>query len=520
MKIITHSETAFSLLWIFFFFLFPARGQNKKVVTAQNPKHIDSLFNVYQLQGYIDAEIKKVLPDSLYIEKGEVVKGVYIIRTEEGETEFKVKDTVFVPTPELSGFMRRHLISYLKKGYAFASIQLSGIKRNDSILYARLSVDKNKRRSIDSIIIRGYEKVPRNVLYRNSGIKPGSLFYSGSLRNAVRNIEKSGIAHSIRTPEVLFTRDSTLVFLYLRKKKGNAFDGIAGFSYDRTAPTPLQISGNIHLELNNSFNHGEKISVNWIAQSRRLNRLKTSLLYPYIAKSAFSVKAELLLEKTDTSYVNKHWNTGVSYDLDEHNALGLIWQNASSFGISEATDEYADYRTNRYGITWQYRSENEGRHWNIENTLTYGKREEERQTFGSLRYHILIPLKGTKGSLDIHGDNTYLFSPSYYVNELMKTGGTTSLRGFEEGQFLTKGYLITSAGYIYSLNTAHALTAFGDAGYLFESDKAFTAYAMGIGYRYRTEDSTLSVEYAIGNTSLSAFSLEHSKIHIRYGVLF
>ncbi len=65
-----------------------------------------------------------------------------------------------------------------------------------------------------------------------------------------------------RKPEILFTNDSTIVYLYVEKEKKNSFDGFIGFSNDEIENN-IQFQGYLDFELVNNFNFGEEIEFSY-----------------------------------------------------------------------------------------------------------------------------------------------------------------------------------------------------------------------------------------------------------------
>ena len=62
----------------------------------------------------------------------------------------------------------------------------------------------------------------------------------------------------IKKPEILFTKDSTIIYLYLKKEKSNSFEGFLGFSTNQQS-NKIELNGNIDLKLISNLNSGEEL---------------------------------------------------------------------------------------------------------------------------------------------------------------------------------------------------------------------------------------------------------------------
>ena len=100
----------------------------------------------------------------------------------------------------------------------------------------------------------------------------------------------------IKPPEVLFTKDSTLLYIYFKKQQNNSFDGIVNFTSKEDGG--VLFNGNINLKLNNVLNTGERFELFWnsIGEERQEFKLSTNL--PYILNSKFSWSWEVLFARS------------------------------------------------------------------------------------------------------------------------------------------------------------------------------------------------------------------------------
>ncbi|GAA6772504.1 hypothetical protein AAGS39_32570 [Flavobacterium sp. CGRL2] len=60
---------------------------------------------------------------------------------------------MFIPYSELENFLNQEILNNEKAGFAFTKIKLENIKKKNSIIYADLNFDSEKKRTLNSIIL-------------------------------------------------------------------------------------------------------------------------------------------------------------------------------------------------------------------------------------------------------------------------------------------------------------------------------------------------------------------------------
>lgn len=147
-----------------------------------------------------------------------------------------------------------------QQGDPFSTLQLNNIKNKNATLYADLAINKNFKRSIDSVIIKGYEKFPKSFVKRYLRIRPKQTFSLNDIKEKMLTLENLRFAQQIKEPEVLFTKDSTLLYIYIDKVKSNSFDGFLGFGTNKDT-NKLEFDGYLNLILTNNLNYGETLKI-------------------------------------------------------------------------------------------------------------------------------------------------------------------------------------------------------------------------------------------------------------------
>ncbi len=146
---------------------------------------------------------------------------------------------------------------------------------------ADLIIDTSEKRSIDNIIIQGCPEFPKSFISHYLGIKQQTLFNLETTEKLSFLLSSIPFVSQIKEPAVLFTKDSTSLYLYVKKKNTSKFDGIIGFANNEDTGK-LMFSGYLDLELNNLFDKGERIGLNWKNSGDENQTLDLNFYTPYI----------------------------------------------------------------------------------------------------------------------------------------------------------------------------------------------------------------------------------------------
>ena len=208
---------------------------------------ISSIKSDLELKGFLNTVLDTlILSDSLFTANfvmGERLERIRIYyNNTEGVSAIDLKnllkplskeitDTyVEISFEEIEDLLNYIVAYYEDKGNSFTQVTLVDIAIDGELAIAHLKIKKSKKRNIDKVIVRGYEAFPKKYIRHDLNLKPNTLFNDEKLINASNAINSLSFVDEIKPPEVLFTDDSTYIYLYLKKKRSNKFDGVLGFS--------------------------------------------------------------------------------------------------------------------------------------------------------------------------------------------------------------------------------------------------------------------------------------------------
>src|SRR5690554_635611 len=278
--------------------------------------------------GYIDVELRELKKenDSNYIAQfhlGQKYRSIKIFYPKEIFTEKELRQVpattgpgyFMIPFEAIPNSMMKLTAIQNQKGNAFARLRLSEIEKDGPDgLTATLILEAGTARTVDSIVVQGYEKFPKSFLRHYSGVKIGKSFNKKGLVEQSESLNSLGFVSSIKPPEALFRKDTTIVYFYLEKQNNNLFDGILGFATDEETQK-LELNGYLNLELNNNLNFGEQLLLNYKADGQEQIQFRVKAVLPFLFQTPFGASGELKIFKRDSSFVTTEQQIRTTYQI-------------------------------------------------------------------------------------------------------------------------------------------------------------------------------------------------------------
>jgi outer membrane protein assembly factor BamA len=502
-------------------------------------KEVDALHNTLETNGFIENEIRSLQKknDSTYIalyHLGPKYKSIQLFYLEKDfskkellQVSKKVTESYFVlPFNSIASSITKLNSLKTESGNAFARIKLENItKKKNRSLSANIILLKGVSRTIDSIKVKGYEKFSKSHIKHYAGIKKENKFNKSKL------IEKSNILNSLgfvsvtKPPEILFKKDSTIVYLYLKKEKNNLFDGILGFATNEDSQK-LIFNGYLNLELNNNLNFGEQFLLNYKADGNDQQNFKAKLTVPYLFKTPFGLITELKIFKRDSTFSTSDQLIKVRYQINttSKSYIGFKGYESSNLRKDNSTNiDVEDYTSKFILVGLSYTKAQNNILFPIKSIFhldtEIGSREydnaNESQIRASLLLHTIFNLN-YKNSIYLKNNTELLNSESYFTNELFRFGGINSIRGFNENSIDASFYSVLNSEYRYQINQDIYVHSIIDFAY-FENEIIVLKqklYSFGIGIGLQTTAGIIKFSIANGNTENQDFNFSNTKIHI------
>lgn len=491
-----------------------------------------------QQKGYFQNELllQSKLNDSVFYFKYHLknqIKFIHIYIGINSENEKQLlnleNDSLKLPIEEIETFMQTKISLLEKKGFSLAQIKLTDYNQIGNFLQAKLVLNLNKKRKLTDIVVEGYDKFP-------SGIKKAILkkakrldFNQDNVSKIYKDFNELRFVTQTKYPEILFTKDSTKVYVYLEKAKPNKFDGFIGFANDENSN--LRFNGYLDLQLQNILNSGEKLSLFWKNDGKQQSSFNLGTEIPYVFKSPFGIKADLRIFKQDSTFQNTKTDLNLGYYFKYNSKVYLGYQkttsvdiqNSNSFSINDFTNifitstfDFINYNNNDYIFP-------EKTKFNIK--IGTGNRtissQKTNQLFGQVNFSHNLYLN-PKNIINIKNETFYLQSDDYIINELYRFGGIHSIRGFSENSLQANAYSGILTEYRYMMSPSIYIHSIIDYGYFQDKASNLNNRLLGLGFGFGlfTKSGLFNLIYANGSTKDQTIKVTNSIIHISFNTFF
>ena len=498
----------------------------------------DTLHHYLESIGFIENEMRslKKKNDSTYVvfyHLGSKYKSIQLFYSEKDfskrellQVSKKVTDTYFIlPFNAIEPSIDKLNVLKTKNGNVFARIKLENITKKRNSLFADVKLLKGDSRNIDSIIVKGYDKISKSHIKYYAGIKKGKKFNKSKLIEKNNILNTLGFVSVTKPPEILFKKDSTIVYLYLKKEKNNLFDGILGFATDENSQK-LIFNGYLNLELNNNLNFGEQFLLNYKADGNDQQKFRARLTLPYLFKTPFGIITELKIFKRDSTFSTSDQLIKVKYQISPNSKTYLGYKSYESSNLRKDNSLYIDVEdyTSNFLLTGVSYTKTQNNVLFPIKTEIYldseiGSKEtkntNETQVRASLMFHYIFNLN-YKNSIYLKNSTQLLNSENYLTNELFRFGGINSIRGFNENSIDASFYSVLNSEYRYQFNQDIYVHSIIDFAYFENKIIALKQklYSFGVGIGLQTGTSIIKFSIANGNAENQNFNFSNTKIHI------
>lgn len=427
--------------------------------------------------------------------------------------------------------------AYANTGDPFNSVQLTNIKKKKDTLYALLKIKTSKKRTIDSLVVKGYPKFPRGFLKYYVNLQKGTPFKDEKIREQTEQLNTLPFAANNQPAEILFNPNQTVLYLYLKKKTANNFDGFLGFSTDEESGD-LTLDGYLNLNLINNLNFGEEIALTYKSDSEEQQLFKINAKLPYIFNLPLSLEAGLDIFRQKDQFSSTEQKIGFSYafspkietligykkiesaDLNENENLVSINQNFDATFLNTETRFTLRQSSKLFPLKTKIVLRGE---------IGNRKQGDVSQFKAGLNIQQILPLN-RRNSIYIANNAQFFQSDNYLPNELYRLGGILSIRGFEENSLRASLFNVLNTEYRFLLNETIYVHSIIDFAFIDnQSLRSINSNSevgsenltsFGIGFGMLTKAGLFKLNYANGKSSDTSFEFGNSKIHISLTAYF
>lgn len=411
--------------------------------------------------------------------------------------EISKNDSIIQTKTELIPSLLKSISEKLdNNGNSFSQAKLKNIHIQKDTLFADLTITPSKKRTIDEVIIKGYNKLSNKYLNRFLKINlKKTVFSKKKATNISKAIQNNPFIKETKPSNVLFSNDSTFLYLYLKEKKGNTINGSINLS---SKDDKLEVNGDIFLSLKNIFHSGEEINLKWISNNDRTQSFKISNRIPYIFNSNISSDFSFSIFKQDSSFLNTNFKGTLSYYINHYSELGLTFNSENSDITNDDTNKnIKSFDKKMFGIIYRYSiiddKNIEQNKFHLAIQPSFGKRKsgntKQNQMELKLDFSYLIELS-ERYFLSTSSSLLNLESSSLLDNELFQTSFLNSI---------TPSFFNTNSSRIFYSNLKYIIL-FNNKDYIYPFSEIFILKkrkkhksTLGFGYQINKKNTKLNI---------------------------
>ena len=508
---------------------------------------IQNVLNLYRDKGYYYAQIKSVelISERNYVtvhvemDEGPLFRLGEVTIIGAGDSGLsEIRDFI----PGTGAIYRKELIESLAlrirdyfedSGYPYASINVENTFRKsnrivlENIVDVTLSLTKNKFVRIDTLAVSGLENTNAKVILRESRIYEGDLYNGKKVAKAKNYIQNLSFLDDVSVPELFELPDGrTLLRFVVQEKRSNKFTGLAGY-VPGSGRSDSYIVGSFTFDFGNLFGTGRVFQAEWHKPDRSSQEVKIFYEEPWIFGLPVNINGLIEQSIQDSSYTKRSFIFGLNYRLNSaltaHASVGreqviadvevsssLAVNSNSSFLTAGLSFDNLDYRINpRKGVyystfvTRQDRTLAENNIGSIDPDISDRKIKAQIELAFPVTKNVISFIKGVWNQTTTSGDKVPI-SQQWFM------GGTGSVRGYREKQFLASKVAWLNMELRYLLNRESRAYVFLDSGF-FQDKNESTQSRIGYGFGIRIDSQIGNIGFDIGLGKGDAFS--SMKIH-------
>jgi outer membrane protein insertion porin family len=432
------------------------------------------------------------------------------------------------------------LQQYERKGYPLSKIAVQNVSFVDSAdemsVTVQLHIDEGKALHISEIHIEGNKTTKDYVIMREARVRENELFRSDLLEHIKRRLDHLQLFSSVSLPELYLT-EAEQAGLLVRVVEGNQnnFDGVLGYVPSTASGGNGYITGLVNISLRNLFGTGRKLSVRWYQETKSSQETELHYFEPWIASYPVNAQLGFFQRKQDSTFVRMQYDIATELMITEEFSVGISFSQNSVYPTEryDGSKAMAESRTTSWGVSIRYDSRDNpttptnGILYSTEyqtgtkqtlssDAFPIGSRSTTRRVVFDLLYY-LSPFLRQVIATELHLRD---FSNDHAdVSDLFRLGGATTMRGYQEGQFLGSRLLWTNLEYRFLVASRSFFYGFIDFGYIVQpafaamdgkaSEQSKVGY--GIGVRMDSALGLIGVSIALGEGD----TFSTAKIHIR-----
>jgi outer membrane protein insertion porin family len=417
--------------------------------------------------------------------------------------------------------------AYERVGYPLATCEVEEVRRiagEADSLDILLRITEGPVVTIDEISVEGNTETDRDVIVRETRIRTGELFDPAKSEAIRTRLQRLNIFSAVSEPELYLRDQSGGLLIKVQEGNSNTFDGIIGYVPAGSTGGEGFVTGLVAVTMRNLFGTGRKFSFRWQREDRFSQELGIRYLEPWVFGFPANLSAGFYQRQQDTTFVKRAIDPKAELMVTEEFSIAVFYVNENVIPRAGNQSDLV-LKTNSQTIGGELIYDTRDDLF----SATSGARYRTDYQFGKRRTSD-IPA-GLAGQIDAVAEiqkfsldlDFYLTTFSRQVaavglhgremrgdqideGQMYRFGGTTTMRGYRENQFLGTRVAWTNTEYRFIIGRRSYVYGFIDTGYYFRPEDTIRGippaedfkYGYGFGLQVETGLGHLGVSYALG----------------------
>jgi len=484
-------------------------------------KFLDSLAeNNYYFTKILNVE-KVEKTTKIVFDKGKNFNEAKVKFSSETALFLKSKSEIF--TKNLDSLKQNINQRYTNEGFVFNRVKTQFLGFENDVPKVEISIFKGDKRVINGFVLQGFTKVPKRFVKNLEKEFVGKTYDDVNLLKINSRLENHPFLMLEKTPQTLFTKDSTQIYLTFQKRKSNNFDGIIGFG--NNDKKKFTFTGSINLNLKNVFNSFETISLYWQRNQQSGQNFDLLTDISYLFGSNIGTNLNMNIYRQDSTFANVKFRPALYFHLSSKQKIGARGNIEISSVLDDTYTSGQDFSKKGIGAFYEFTETSEEPLF-VYKTKIIGEADllssfyqNLDKTFQQTRYFFFAErnfhLKGNH-YFNVKAESAMLDSDGEITtNELFRIGGYNSFRGFNEQSLFTDFYAFAGIEYRYLVSNQAFFDVFGQLANVRNSTMKTTSklYSFGLGFNFLLPIGLMTFQISNGQEFNNPFKFQDTKIH-------
>jgi outer membrane protein assembly factor BamA len=439
------------------------------------------------------------------------------------------------------------LTDFENRGFPFAAVKIQSVHfYNDSVSndhYADIyiALEEGRQSRIDKIEVNGNTSTKNYVITRELRIDSGEEYSQQKIENLPRRLNKLRYFDPVPVPQFYIdSQNNGVLLINVKERNTNNFDGIIGYVPPANDNESGYVTGLVNVTLRNIFGTGRAAAVRWQKLTRESQELELKYLEPWLFGYPFNLNADLFQRIQDTTYVQRRLGGALEFLATEDISASAFVSTEEIIPTERTIPVFTVYNssslTTGLGLKIDLRDDPIASTGGFlfETLYSFSKKKIngpaeyitpaletsinlQRITVGFGAFYELF----VRNVIAVSVNGKELTGPFFEQSDLWRFGGTRTVRGYREEQFLASRIAWANLEYRLMLTQRSYAFLFFDAGYYFLDavpEKGIAKledyiFGYGLGITVETAIGLLGVSFALAQGD----SFSDGKIH--FGII-